>query len=60
MCPYTVRGDTPVLYTVLPEKMAAVGGAMMGSAHVYDLAAVGVSPWIDTNVLFIPHVTFLL
>ena len=33
-------GETPVLYTVLPEKLAAVGTAMMGSAHVYDLAAV--------------------
>ena len=34
-------GDTPALYQVLPEKKAApVGGAMMGSAHVYDMAAV--------------------
>ena len=30
-------GDTPALYTVLPEKRAAVGGAMMGSAHTYEL-----------------------
>ena len=33
-------GDTPSLYTVLQEKRSAVGGAVMGSAHVYDLAAV--------------------
>ena len=33
-------GDTPALYTVLPEKKTAVGGAMMGSAHVYDVTAV--------------------
>jgi len=34
-------GDTPALYQVLPEKKAApVGGAMMGSAHVYDLTGV--------------------
>ncbi|XP_070180987.1 splicing factor 3B subunit 2-like isoform X2 [Littorina saxatilis] len=30
-------GDTPALYTVLPEKKTAVGQAMMGSAHIYDL-----------------------
>ena len=33
-------GDTPALYQVIPEKKASVGGAMMGSAHVYDIAAV--------------------
>lgn len=33
-------GDTPALYTILPEKKTAVGAAMMGSAHVYDLSAV--------------------
>ncbi|XP_012939768.1 protein DEK [Aplysia californica] len=34
-------GDTPALYQVLPEKKAApVGGAMMGSAHVYDMTGV--------------------
>ena len=33
-------GDTPALYTILPEKKAAVGGAMMGSSHVYDISAV--------------------
>ena len=32
-------GDTPALYTILPEKKSAVGGAMMGSTHVYDIAA---------------------
>ena len=35
-------GDTPAapLYTVLPERRAAggaVGGAMMGSTHTYDV-----------------------
>ena len=33
-------GDTPALYTVLPEKKTNVGGAMMGSAHIYDISAV--------------------
>ena len=33
-------GDTPALYQVLPEKKTSVGGAMMGSAHVYDINAV--------------------
>lgn len=33
-------GDTPALYTVLPEKKTAVGQAMMGSAHIYDLTGV--------------------
>ncbi|XP_076442463.1 uncharacterized protein LOC143281241 isoform X2 [Babylonia areolata] len=33
-------GDTPALYTVLPEKKTSVGGAMMGSAHIYDMAGV--------------------
>ncbi|XP_076064562.1 splicing factor 3b subunit 2 isoform X2 [Oratosquilla oratoria] len=33
-------GDTPALYTVLPEKRAeGVGRAMMGSTHTYDLSA---------------------
>lgn len=27
------------LYTVLPEKRVNVGAAMMGSAHVYDMAS---------------------
>ena len=39
MC-ISFSGDTPALYQVLPEKLAAVGGAMMGSAHVYDMSAV--------------------
>lgn len=34
-------GETPALYQVLPEKRTAVGGAMMGSAHIYDVAGVG-------------------
>eukprot|EP00794_Sanderia_malayensis_P020419 gene20419-22432_t len=29
--------ETPALYTVLAEKKANVGAAMMGSAHVYDM-----------------------
>jgi splicing factor 3B subunit 2 len=33
-------GDTPALYTVLPEKKTNVGGAMMGSSHIYDISAV--------------------
>lgn len=33
-------GDTPALYTILPEKKnERVGAAMMGSTHVYDLSA---------------------
>ena len=38
--PYSHRGETPLLYTVLPEKTAAVGGAMMGSDHVYEISGV--------------------
>ena len=30
-------GDTPALYTVLAEKRAQVGSALMGSAHTYEL-----------------------
>lgn len=30
-------GETPALFTILNEKRAAVGAAMMGSAHTYDL-----------------------
>ncbi|KAL4237418.1 Splicing factor 3B subunit 2 [Mactra antiquata] len=30
-------GDTPALYQVIPEKKTNVGGAMMGSAHIYDV-----------------------
>ena len=29
--------ETPSLYTVIHEKKANVGAAMMGSAHVYDI-----------------------
>jgi len=32
-------GDTPALYTIVPEKRQAVGAAMMGSAHTYDISA---------------------
>ncbi|KAK6997662.1 splicing factor 3B subunit 2-like isoform X2 [Biomphalaria glabrata] len=37
-------GDTPALYQVLPEKKTTVGGAMMGSAHVYDISVVQKKP----------------
>lgn len=34
-------GETPDLYTVVPEKSAGIAGrTMMGSSHVYDIAAV--------------------
>ena len=33
--------EQQTLYTVLPEKRVNVGAAMMGSAHVYDMATVG-------------------
>jgi len=34
-------GDTPAVpYAVLPEKKTGAAGAMMGSTHVYDIAAV--------------------
>uniref|UniRef100_A0A8C3WRD6 Splicing factor 3b subunit 2 n=1 Tax=Catagonus wagneri TaxID=51154 RepID=A0A8C3WRD6_9CETA len=33
--------ETPQLFTVLPEKRTAtVGGAMMGSTHIYDMSTV--------------------
>ena len=35
--------EQPTLYTVLPEKKTTVGAAMMGSAHVYDVAAVSIT-----------------
>ena len=31
--------EQPTLFTVLPEKRAGVGGMMMGTSHVYDLAS---------------------
>ncbi|XP_070577299.1 splicing factor 3B subunit 2-like [Ptychodera flava] len=31
-------GETPQLYTILPEKKAAVGAAMLGSTYTYDVA----------------------
>merc|ERR1712008_282339 len=35
-------GDTPSLYTVLPEKKAdRIGASMMGSTHTYDVPAAG-------------------
>ena len=31
-------GDTPSLYTILPEKKAdRIGASMMGSTHTYDV-----------------------
>ena len=49
--PSVARGDTPALYTVLPEKTSTVGVAVMGSSHVYDLSAVSqLSP--DQNVSY--------
>ena len=30
-------GETPSLYTILPERHERVGGAMMGSSHAYDI-----------------------
>ncbi|XP_063426142.1 splicing factor 3B subunit 2-like [Mytilus trossulus] len=32
-------GETPALYTILPEKKQQVGQAMMGSSHIYDMTA---------------------
>lgn len=37
------RSETPQLFTVLPEKRTAtVGGAMMGSTHIYDMSTVSI------------------
>ncbi|XP_052106749.1 splicing factor 3B subunit 2-like [Mytilus californianus] len=33
-------GETPALYTILPEKKQQVGAAMMGSSHIYDMTGV--------------------
>lgn len=43
---YCFSNETPVLYTVLPEKRnERVGAAMMASTHVYDMStAVGTKP----------------
>ncbi|XP_077517967.1 splicing factor 3B subunit 2-like isoform X2 [Amblyomma americanum] len=45
-------GDTPALYTILPEKKTErVGAAMMGSTHVYDMsAAMAKGPKMPTAV----------
>ena len=44
-------GDTPALYTVLPEKKTTGGGGaqMMGSAHVYDMSGVSVLFKLETE-----------
>ena len=37
-------GETPNLYTVLPERRnERIGASMMGSTHTYDLGQAGVS-----------------
>ncbi|XP_046848591.1 splicing factor 3B subunit 2-like [Xenia sp. Carnegie-2017] len=36
--------EQQTLYTVLPEKRAGVGGMMMGTSHVYDLATAAAAP----------------
>lgn len=42
-------GDTPALpYTVLPEKRATVGGAMMGSTHIYDTAGAAAATVVNS------------
>lgn len=40
--------EQQTLYTVLPEKRASVGGMMMGTSHVYDLATVRICLEIRT------------
>ena len=36
-------GETPNLYTVLPERRnERIGASMMGSAHTYDLGQAGI------------------
>lgn len=47
-------GETPALYKVLPEKAAAVGGSMMGSSKVYDLAAAKKVAAMDVDVALNP------
>lgn len=42
-------GDTPALYQVIPEKKTTVGGAMMGSAHIYDVSSVSLLIVYRTN-----------
>lgn len=38
--------ETPQLYQVIPEKKTAVGAAMVGSTHVYDMPPVSSHLWI--------------
>lgn len=43
-------GETPSLYTVLPEKRAErVGASMMGSTHTYDVRKGSTAPALDTS-----------
>jgi len=53
-------GDTPAVpYAVLPEKKTGAAGAMMGSTHVYDIAAVWIYyysmllKFININILLL-------
>jgi splicing factor 3B subunit 2 len=32
--------EQPSLYTMIPEKKMSIGGAMMGSSHVYEIPGV--------------------
>ena len=41
---FLCSGATPALYTVIPEKTTSVGGAMMGSSHVYDINQTAAGP----------------
>ena len=47
------RGETPALYQVIPEKETTVGGAMMGSAHIYDMATVSCNSVASFNIVIL-------
>lgn len=48
-------GDTPALYTILPEKRAeGVGRAMMGSTHTYDLSGKNCFNFFNGSLIIIP------
>ena len=45
-------GETPNLYTILPErKNERVGAGMMGSTHTYDLPSAGGTKRVDTGAV---------
>ena len=46
-------GETPALYQVIPEKKTTVGGAMMGSAHIYDMATVRCNSVASFNIVIL-------